>query len=82
MDDKCIMENVLTGAKSVCGLFMHGTIEAATPNVHSTFNQALSDALCMQNEIYTKMSAKGWYPSEQVEQQKIQQTKSKFASQQ
>ena len=33
------------------------------------------------NEIYTKMSAKGWYPMEQVEQQKINQAKQKYSAQ-
>lgn len=41
MDDKCIMENLLLTTKGVCDLYMHGTIEASTANVHQTFNQAL-----------------------------------------
>ena len=47
MDDKCIMENLLLTTKGVCDLYMHGTIEASTANVHQTFNQALNDSLCM-----------------------------------
>lgn len=81
MEDRVIMENILTATKSACDLMMHGTIESSTANVHSEFKNALNDCLCMQNEIYSKMSAKGWYPSQQVEQQKIDAAKQKFSGQ-
>ena len=81
MDDKSIMENILLTTKGVCDLYMHGAIESSTANVHSQFDKALNESLCMQNEIYTKMAAKGWYPTQQAEQQKIQQVKQKFATQ-
>jgi len=79
MDDKCIMENLLHTAKGVCDLYMHGTIEASTANVHQSFDTALNNSLEMQKDIYSAMSAKGWYPMEQAEQQKIQKLKNKFA---
>ena len=79
MDDKLIMDNILTATKSVCDLMMHGTIESSTTDVHSAFAEVLNDSLCMQNEIYKKMSQKGWYPSEQAEKQKIDAAKQKFA---
>ncbi len=80
MDDKCIMEGLLMTEKGVCDLYMHGTIESGTQNVNQTFNQALNDSLCMQGDIYKKMAAKGWYPSEQAPQQKIDQLKQKYAN--
>ena len=52
MDDKNIMENLLLTEKGVCDLFLHGTIESNTANVHQTFSTALNDSLCMQDEIY------------------------------
>ena len=81
MDDRLIMENILTSTKSACNLMMNGAIESSTSNVHNTFAQSFNDSLSTQNEIYAKMSAKGWYPMEQVEQQKINQTKQKYVSQ-
>ena len=80
MDDKLIMDNILTSTKGACDLMMHGAIESATPDVNSAFSQALNDTLCMQNEIYRKMSEKGWYPAEQAEKQKIDAAKQKFAA--
>lgn len=79
MDDRCLMENLLLTTKGVCDLYLHGTIESATADVHQAFDQALNESLCMQDQIYKKMSAKGWYASEQAEQQKIAKVKNQFA---
>lgn len=78
MNDKNLMEDILLLEKGVCDLFMHGTIESATSNVHETFNRALNDSLCMQDKIYTKMSDKGWYKEQAVEQTQIDSVKQKF----
>ena len=81
MNDQNLMENLLLLEKGVCDLFMHGTIESPTQNVHQAFSCALNDALCIQGTIYDKMAAKGWYPTEQVEQSKINSVKQKFIAQ-
>jgi len=80
MQDKVIMDNILTSVKNACDIFMHGTIESPTPNVNSTFKQALNECLCMQKEIYDKMAQKGWYPTQAAPQQQIMQTKQKYAN--
>ena len=80
MDDKLIMDNILTATKGECDLMMHGAIESSTTDVHSAFSQVLSDSICMQNSIYKKMSEKGWYPAEQAEQQKIDAAKQKYSN--
>ena len=80
MNDKDIMEGILLTTKGVCDLYLHGSIESATPNVHQAFSTALNDALCMQNSIYKQMSDRGWYTGEQVQPQKLQQVKNKFSS--
>lgn len=79
MQDKEIMDNILSTTKGACDLMMHGAIESGTPSVHRTFSQSFNDTLCMQNEIYNKMTEKGWYPTEQAEEQKVQTVKQKFA---
>ena len=78
MDDKNLMENLLMLEKGVCDLFMHGAIESSTGSVHQTFSSALNNSLSMQESIYGKMSSRGWYPSENVDQQKIESVKQKF----
>ena len=66
--------------KGVCDLYMHGTIESSTDNVHQAFNTALNDSLCMQDTLYDKMAAKGWYPVERAEQSNAA-VKQKFMAQ-
>ena len=78
MDDKTIMDTILSNVKDCCDLMMHGSIESSTPNVHTTFQNGLNDSLTMQNQIYSKLSQKGWYPEQQVEQQKIDAARQKF----
>ena len=80
MDDKCIMENLLLTTKGVCDLYLHGSVESSTPQVHEAFTTALNDALCMQNGVYTQMESRGWYQKEQEQQQKLQQVKQKLKS--
>lgn len=78
MNDKAIMDTILSVTKGACDLMMHGAVESPTPEVHAAFTQAFNETLSMQNEIYNKMSQKGWYPVQQVEQQKIAELRQKF----
>ena len=78
MNDQDIMQSLLISTKGVCDLYLHGTVESATPNVHKAFDDALNESLCMQSGIYSKMAEKGWYPSTQAPPQSIQQVKTKF----
>ena len=79
MNDQAIMENLLLTTKGMCDLYMHGTVESSTQNVHQAFDTALDDTLCMQDDIYKQMTAKGWYQVEQADAQQLQQVKQKFA---
>lgn len=80
MDDKQLMQNILLLEKGVCDLYLHGTIEASTSSVNKAFMGALNDSLTMQDEIYQQMSAKGWYQTEQAEQDKIDTLRQKFSN--
>lgn len=79
MDDRTIMDNILSVTKGACDLMMHGAIESSTEDVHKAFAGAFENTLAMQNAIYTKMASKGWYPAEQADQQKINSVKQKFS---
>lgn len=78
MDDRQLMENMLLLEKGACDLMMHGAIESCSPNVHHAFSCSLNSSLQMQEQIYEKMQEKGWYPSQQVERQKVEQVRQKF----
>lgn len=79
MNDKEIMEGILLTTKGAIDLYMHGAVESATPNVHGAFSGALESALCMQSEVYRDMAERGWYPSEQAPQQKLDAVKQKYS---
>ena len=81
MQEKEIMENLLLNLKGECDLMMHGAIESATANVHSAFTQALSDTVSMQNQVYSMMAQKGWYPAQNAQPTQIDAVKQKFANQ-
>lgn len=78
MNDKNLIENILQLNKGVCGLFLNGTQESATQNVHQVFSAALNDTLRMQDTLYAKAAAKGWYPTNQAEQSKIDALRQKY----
>ena len=80
MNDQEIMENLLMTTKGVCDLYMHGAIESSTQNVHQAFGTALTVSLSMQDDIYQKMSAKGWYQTAQADAQQMAQVRQKFAA--
>ena len=80
MEDKDLMEKELLIVKGVCDLYLHGTIESTTAEVHCAFKEALNTSLDIQNKLYNLMAEKGWYQTQTVEQQKIDTVKQKFQS--
>ncbi|MBO5005563.1 MAG: spore coat protein [Clostridia bacterium] len=80
MEDKDLMEKELLIIKGVCDLYLHGTIESSTAEVHAAFKDALNTSLDIQNKIYNLMAEKGWYKTETVEQTKIDTVKQKCVS--
>ena len=78
MGDKELMENELSVIKGACDLYLHGTIEASTAEVHNAFKNALNQTLNIQNKIYNLMSEKGWYNADTADQNKINQVKQNF----
>ena len=81
MEDKDLIESELLVIKGVCDLYLHGTIESTTAEVHTTFKDALNESLDIQNKIYNLMKEKGWYQTDCAEQTKIDTVKQKFAAQ-
>ncbi len=81
MEDKELMEKELLVIKGVCDLYLHGTIESTTAEVHKAFKCALNESLDIQNKLYNLMAEKGWYQTDTAEQQKIDQLKQKYAAQ-
>jgi len=79
MDDRNLMQNLLLLEKGGCDLYMHGAVESANQSVLSAFRNAYDDSLSMQGEIFSKMTEKGWYAPNQVEQQKVDTLKQQYS---
>lgn len=79
MEDKDLMENELLVIKGVCDLYLHGTIESSTAEVHEAFKSALNESLDIQNKIYNLMAEKGWYKMDNADQTKIDTAKQKYS---
>ena len=80
MEDKELMENHLLVVKGICDLYMHGTLEATTMEIHTAFKDALNESLNIQNKLYNLMAEKGWYKTEIADQQKIDTAKQKYSA--
>ena len=80
MEDRDLMEKELLIIKGVCDLYLHGSLESTTAEVHAAFQDALETSIDIQNKIYNLMAEKGWYKTETAEQQRINQTKQKFST--
>lgn len=81
MEDRDLMEKELLVIKGVCDLYLHGTIESTTAEVHAAFKDALNVSLDIQNKIYNLMAERGWYKTEIAEQTKIDTVKQNYMSQ-
>ena len=79
---RMLCETILMETKGLADLYMHGTIESATPNVCTAMQDNLKEVLMMQQTIYDKMAEKGWYPPAQAPQDQINQTRQKFQNMQ
>lgn len=79
MEDRELMERELLLMKGISTLYLHGSIESETQEVHEAFKCALEESLNIENKIYNLMKEKGWYPTEAAEQQKIDNVKQKYS---
>ena len=71
MEDRDLMQKELLVIKAVCDLYLHGTLEATTAEVHAAFKNALNESINIQNKIYTLMAEKGWYNMQNALEQYI-----------
>ena len=78
MDNKTMLEGILWDLKTLGDLFLHGTIESGTKNIHKNFKDSLNEVLTLQNDLYTLMSEEGMYQVENVTESKISKVQGKY----
>jgi spore coat protein CotF len=80
MEDKIIMNTVLTLTKNACDIFMHGAIESNTKEIKTCFTDSLDKYLKIQGELFTSMESGGLYNIENIPETKIEKSKKKYVS--
>ena len=78
MQDKEMLEDVLTSQKQITGLYNTYANECATTAIRDEMMNILHDEHDIQADIFMEMQKRGWYPTPMAEDQKIQSTKQKF----
>ena len=78
--EKELMHDLLDTEKYLIGMYQAALTEAATPEVVQTLTDLLADNFRMQQQLFREMNSRGWYPVTKAEEQKITQTKQKFAT--
>lgn len=78
MQEKEVLNDVLTSQKFVTETYNTFTNECATPNIRDEFMRILNEEHQIQAEVFDEMQKRGWYQTPAADQQKIQQAKTKF----
>ena len=78
MTEQEMMTDLLFGEKFMTSIYNTFCCEAATPAVKSCLMSLLQETHRMQQELFSDMSARGWYKAEPAEDTKLNQEKQKF----
>lgn len=80
MNDQTLMDEMLLLLKSTVEVYVHGSLESSTKNVHNTLKSNLDETIKMQDDLYNKMTECGWYQISNIETKAIKQTLKKLNS--
>ena len=73
------MTDLLSSEKFLTGVYNTYCCEASTGAVRQALCSILQDEHRIQEEIFSEMNTRGWYPLEKAEEAKINSTKQKFS---
>lgn len=79
--EKEIMMDVLASQKAITGSYNTMANECATPAVKTDFINILNEEHQIQSEVFGEMQKRGWYPIQNADQNKINQTKQQYSAQ-
>jgi spore coat protein CotF len=72
------MEDILSSQKHITGGYNTFSNECVNSTLRDDFLKILREEHNIQASVFNDMQKRGWYAPEQAEQQKINQTKTKF----
>ncbi len=78
MNNQIIMENMLLLLKSTIEVYVHGSLESSTVEVHNALKSNLDEIIKMQDELYKKMTEYGWYVISNISSKEIDKTLKKL----
>lgn len=78
--NKTAATELLMGEKHLANMYNVFLLECATPEMIRCLSELLGDTHNIQQHIFEEMNSRGWYPVTKAPENKIQQTKTKFAS--
>ncbi|MDD5952947.1 MAG: spore coat protein [Oscillospiraceae bacterium] len=81
MQDQAILEDVLSSEKAMTGAYSTFTNECSTPQIRNEFLNLLNEEHQMQADVFDEMKKRGWYPTQNAQQNKIDQARQKYQNQ-
>lgn len=78
MQEKEMMEDVLSSQKAITGAYNNFANECASPEIRDEFLNILNEEHTIQAQVFDEMHKRGWYPTPPAEQQMIDQAKQKY----
>ena len=79
LGDKEILNDFLAGQKQITAAYNTFAGECVNPQLRSTFLNILDEEHRIQADLFSDMTAKGWYQVEQADRQKVAQTRQKLS---
>ncbi len=76
--DKEMLTDALSSQKFITDGYNSFANECATPSVRTELMNILNEEHQIQQEIFMEMQKRGWYQTEQADQNKISQAKQKY----
>lgn len=77
MNEKDLMQDLLTSEKQVVSAYSTGITETSCPNLRSTLVNNFKSAQDIQFRVFDTMKQKGWYATKDAPDNEVNQLKNK-----
>ncbi len=78
MNDKDILNDVLSSQKAITDTYNACTNECATPQVRDTFLNLLNEEHKLESDVLDELHKRGWHPTPQADQKKVREANEKY----
>lgn len=80
MDEKIYLEEILCYEKSLCGIYMHFTIESSTEKIYEESKDCLNNIFDNQHKLFKLMETMGIYNPAKADYLKIETLANKYST--